>query len=83
MNDILSILNYNEYYKCYTAESCRATGLPMFGSKELSKEEYSKYANRWLSKTRCKQIKRPVVEGENPVAFFRVKNGYIPLFDRT
>lgn len=53
--NILDKLDYNKYYKCYTAKSVRETGLPMIGGQDMTKEEYGeKYANRWLSKTRCK-----------------------------
>lgn len=68
---------WNAYYKCYTAEYCKALGLPMLNNKT-----YDKYSNKWLSSTRCNKIKKPVTEDEYPVAFYRVKNGYIPLFER-
>lgn len=81
---IFDKLDYNNYYKCYTAQSVRETGLPMVGGKDITKDEYTlKYANRWLSKSRCKQIKKPVQEGEQPVAFYRVHNGYVPLYERS
>lgn len=74
---------YNTYYKCYVASYVKTTGLPMFGGSELSKLDYEKYADKWLSKTRCEKIKKPVKDGEAIVAWYRVKNGYIPLYDRS
>ena len=78
MSSVWDSLEYNRYYKCYTADSCRATGLPM-----LERYNYEEYANKWLSKTRCQKIKQPVREGEEPVAFYRIYNGYVPLYDRS
>lgn len=81
--NIIDTLDYDEHYRCYTAESARKTGLPMIGNKDFTKDEYAeKYFNKWLSKSRCKQIKQPVQDNENPVAFYRVKNGYVPLYER-
>ncbi|HAT4294521.1 TPA: hypothetical protein I9069_001190 [Clostridium perfringens] len=81
--NINELLVYDSYYRCYTANSCRKTGLPMFGGAEFSKAEYyEKYVDIYLSKTRCKKIKRPVLSNENPVAFFRVQHGYVPLYLR-
>ncbi|EGT4141303.1 hypothetical protein EQY97_10220 [Clostridium perfringens] len=79
---IFEVLEFNNYYKCYTAESCRKTGLPMFGGNISKEEYYDKYKDKFLSKTRCKEIKKPVYEGEEPVAFYRMLNGYIPLYLR-
>lgn len=79
---ILESLKYNSYYNCYTAETVKKTGLPMVGG-DMSKAEYSqKYADKWLSATRCKNIKQPVKDDEEPVAFYRVMNGYVPLYER-
>nr|DAY60595.1 MAG TPA: hypothetical protein [Caudoviricetes sp.] len=79
MSKILDKMVYNDKYKCYFAKDCRATGLPMvtYGYKN-----YPEYANKWLSKTRCKKIKQEVKEDEEPVAFLRVMNGYVPLYYR-
>lgn len=68
----------NEQYQTYTAEYCKATELPM-----LNKSTYNEFAHIWLSKTRCKEIRQPVLDDENPIAFYRVKHGYIPLYDRS
>ena len=65
-------------YGWYTAEYCRSTGLPMY-----NKKTYSSVADRYLSKTRCKQLKVPVKDGEDPVAFYRVDRGYCGLYDRS
>lgn len=64
-------------YNLYTAASCKLTGLPM-----LSSRNYSKYSNSWLSASRCKVIKQPVKANEQPVAFYRCKNGYCALYSR-
>ena len=72
------IMMWNDYYKCYTAEYCRTTGKLM-----LNKNSYEPYADKYLSTTRCKAIKKPVQEGEEPIAFYRVMNGYKPLYDRS
>ncbi|MDY4574260.1 MAG: hypothetical protein SPD90_04305 [Intestinibacter sp.] len=76
---ILDELEYNSWYKCYTAKSCRATGLPMV---DFGYANYIQKANVWLSKSRCLKIKKPVKDGEEPVAFLRVYNGYVPLYYR-
>lgn len=64
-------------YGWYTAEYCRSTGLPMF-----NKQTYSKVSDKYYSKTRCKKLKMPVKEGEEPVAFYRVGRGYCGLYAR-
>lgn len=69
---------WNGYYKCYTSEYCKLMGLPM-----LNHETYKDYAEKWLSPSRCKKAGKPVQEGEKPVAFYRLVNGYCPLYDRT
>ena len=64
-------------YGWYTAEYCRSTGLPMY-----DKKSYADVADKYLSKTRCAKIKKPVNEGEDPVAFYRVDRGYCGLYLR-
>lgn len=64
-------------YGWYTAEFCRSTGLPMY-----DKRNYQEHAATLLSKSRCKAIKQPVREGEEPVAFYRVARGYCGLYER-
>ena len=70
-------LPYNSY-GYYTADFCRETGLPMYN--QLT---YKPYSDKFLSKTRCRVIGKPVKDNELPVAFYRVKNGYCGLYDRT
>lgn len=77
MEDIKSLLVKNNY-NFYTAPSCRLTGLPM-----LDGGSYKKYANVWLSASKCKSIKQPVKDNEQPVAFYRCKHGYCALYDRS
>lgn len=76
--DINKILRVNSY-GLYTAESCRKTGLPMIQDYY---GEYREYADIWLSATRCKRIKQPVKDGENPAAFYRCMHGYCALYYR-
>lgn len=79
MSKILDKVAYNYTRKCYYAEDCRKTGLPMV---DYGYVNYLEYADKWLSKTRCKKIKQEVKEDEEPVAFLRVRNGYVPLYYR-
>lgn len=65
---------YNTHYKTFTADYCRSTGLPMYQSFEERKELYSK--------TQCETMGLPVKENEEPVAFYRVKIGYVGLYKR-
>lgn len=67
---------YNQY-GYYTADYCRSTRKPM-----IQKSEYDAFKNVLLSKTRCKQIKEPVREGEEIYAFLRVMHGYCALYFR-
>ncbi len=67
---------YNSY-GFYTAEYCRTTKKPM-----LQQSEYGAFKDVLLSKTRCKQIKKPVREGEEIYAFLRVMHGYCALYYR-
>ena len=65
-------------YGYYPAEYCRSTGLPMY-----TPSTYYEVKDIYLSKTRCKQIKKPVLEKESPVAFYQVQHGYCVLYDRS
>lgn len=65
---------FNEYYKTYTAEYCRSTGLPMY-------KHGDKFENLY-SKSKCLKMKRPVADDEDPVAFYKVMNGYCGLYRR-
>ena len=64
-------------YGFYTAEYCITTKKPM-----IQPSEYEAFKDVLLSKTRCKQIKKPVREGEEIYAFLRVRNGYCALYYR-
>ena len=68
---------YNRY-GWYSAEYCKSTGLPMY-----DKKTYSEVSDKFLSKTRCKKINQPVLEGEEPCAFYRMTQGYCGLYDRS
>lgn len=65
---------FNKNYKTYTAEYCRSTGLPMYSNGDEFENLYSK--------SKCEKMKRPVEDGEEPVAFYRVMHGYCGLYKR-
>lgn len=65
-------------YGFYTAEYCKSTKKPMF--KSFS--EYRPFADKLLSATKCKKIKRPVQENEEIYAFYKVMHGYCALYFR-
>ena len=64
-------------YGFYTAEYCRISKKPM-----IQPSEYRAFKDVLLSQTRCKEIKKPVREGEEIYAFLRVRNGYCALYYR-
>ena len=66
---------YNKYYKAYRAAYCRATGLPMYGSKDFAEVQ----AKELYTKTRAKHDKVQIDESK-PVGWYRMQNGYTPLF---
>lgn len=66
----------NKYYGTYTAEFCKNAGKPMY-----QKGDYEKRKNLY-SKTQCRKMGKPVKDGEEPVAFYRVMNGYCGLYAR-
>ena len=68
--------NLNQY-GLYPAAYCRETGLPMYDVST-----YGPVADVLLSKTRCKRLHMPVQAGEEPVAFYRLRNGYTGLYPR-
>ena len=61
----------------FTAEYCRNTRKPM-----IQPSEYFVFKDVLLSQTRCKEIKKPVCEGEKIYAFLRVRKGYCALYYR-
>ncbi|OPJ63708.1 hypothetical protein [Clostridium chromiireducens] len=73
INDLLVKNQYN----LYTAASCKLTGLPM-----LSSSDYGNYSDKWFSTSRCKAMRQAVKDDEEPVAFYRCKNGYCALYSR-
>lgn len=77
-NNGKKIKAWNGYYKCYTAAYCKLTGLPM-----MDKYDYGPCADKWLSPSRCKKAGKPVQQNEKPVAFYRVMNGFCPLYERS
>ena len=73
-------IRYFRTYGTFSAAYCRTTGLPMLSNGYTGYEEY---ADKWLSKSRCKKSKRPIQEGEKPIAWYRTMHGYCPLYDRS
>lgn len=61
-------------YGNYTAEYCRSTGKPMYQNWGEREKLYSQ--------TQCQKMKKPVKDGEEPVAFYRVQHGYCGLYER-
>lgn len=55
-----------------------ATGKPFF-------TRWEDIPKSCMTKTKCKEHKQPVQEGEEPVAYVlaRLWNNYLPLYDRT
>lgn len=70
-------INMYNNYGFFSAEYCKSTKKPM-----IQQSEYKAFKNVLLSKTRCKEIKQPVREGEEIYAFLRVMNGYCALYYR-
>lgn len=70
-------LPYNSY-GYFPADHCRSTGLPMY-----DRLSYIPFVDKYLSKTRCREIGKPVLDNEQPIAFYRVDHGYCGLYDRT
>ncbi|MGU9035181.1 hypothetical protein ACV3WV_14295 [Clostridium perfringens] len=68
---------YNKYYRQYKASFVYKTDLPIFNTNSFKEKD-----RRFLSKTNCKKLKRPVGEEELPVAWYRGMNGFYPLYFR-
>lgn len=66
---------YNSYYKMYRAAYCHSTGLPMYGSKDFAEVQ----EKRFYTKTRAKREKVQIDESQ-PVGWYRMQTGYVPLF---
>lgn len=69
--------SYNSYYKLYRAEYCHKTGLPMYSSRDF--DELQK--NGIYTRTRAK-VNKVKIDESVPVGWYRMKNGYAPLFKR-
>lgn len=61
-------------YSAYRAADCRATGLPMYTGADRPRN--------LLSTTQRQRSRHPVREDELPTAWFRVMNGYVPLYEK-
>lgn len=72
-----NICIFNQY-GFYTAEYCKSTKKPMFKSFN----EYRPFADKLLSATKCKKIKRSVQKNEEIYAFYKVMHGYCALYFR-
>ncbi len=72
----VTVTPHKQYPGQYPAAQCRKTGLPMvdwFG-------RISYPGGKLYSRTQRKQAKCPVQQDELPVAWYRMCNGYIPLY---
>ncbi len=67
---------YNSYYKTYKAKYCRKTGLPLICSRDYAINP--DLLTKGYSVTRAKKEKIEITE--ELYGFFRVTNGYVPLF---
>ena len=67
---------YNSYYHLYRAEYCKATGLPMFSGKTAFTDCVRE---GFYTRTRAKVLKIQI-DDTRPVGWYRMKNGYAPLF---
>lgn len=67
--------SYNKYYKAYRAAYCRSTGLPMYESKDFSELQEKGF----YTKSRA-QREKAWIDENNPVGWYRVQHGYVPLF---
>ena len=69
--------SYNKYYKLYKASWCHKSGLPMYGKKDWNTvQEQGLYTI-----TRAKKEKVSI-DASNVCAWYRMPNGYTPLFRR-
>ena len=74
----------NEYYKTYTAEFVNTNKFPKVDFDRIwHNTESLQPGTVLISKSRCKALKCPISENEAPVAYKRVNNGYVGLYDRT
>lgn len=69
-------------YRCFKLCAPRMRTLPVYGRRERDLAYDDEAAARLLSFSRCLREKRPVKDGELPVAWMRVQHGFAPLFDR-
>lgn len=69
---------YNKRYKTYKAIYVKSTGLPIYAN---TVSEYEKVAEIYLSASRCKKLKKEVNKNSGVVAWYRVMNGFVPLYD--
>ncbi len=67
---------YNTYYNTYKAQYCRKTGLPMLCGRDYAINP--DLLKKGYSVTRSKKEKVEITE--EIYGFFRVTNGYVPLF---
>lgn len=70
-----NINSYNSYYKLYRAEYCKKTELPMYSWKDY---DYM-IANGIYTRSRAK-AEKVVIDETCPVGWYRLMNGYTPLF---
>ena len=69
--------SYNSYYNQYKAAWCKKSGLPMYSKNDWGKIE----KDGLYSVTRAMRA-RVKIDTETVCAWYRMANGYIPLFKR-
>ena len=72
----VTVTPHERYPGQYPAAQCRRTGLPMFDW--IGRIQYP--GGKLYSRTQRKQAKCPVLPDEQPVAWYQMHNGYIPLY---
>ena len=70
--------SYNEYYKTYRAAWCKKSGLPMYSKKDFEKVE----REGLFTVSRAKKEK-VVIDTRTVCGWYRMPNGYTPMFRRT
>ena len=66
----------HQRYGTYLARDCRKTGLPMLDKNS----RYQPGAKEYYSRTQRSRMHKPIQGGEAPEAWYRVENGYVPLY---
>lgn len=71
------VVHLNDRYPAYKAKEVHATGLPIYTSIDRSAGGSAEHLQ---STTQRKRTGFPVKANELPVGWYRVCNGYVPLY---